>query len=104
MINRTVRLLALVLPAIAVVTIFVGIERYGSADNLQRRIAAEFVALRPHPQFVPTPLSTEAPLADLRLVWDDTEALPPIATSMPDVWKPELSSPAPNAAPRRRPT
>ena len=97
MINRTVRLLALVLPAIAVVTIFVGVERYGSADNLQRRIAAEFVALRPHPQFVPTPLSTEAPLADLRLVWDDTEALPPIATSMPDIWKPELSSPAPNA-------
>jgi hypothetical protein len=94
MINKTVRLLALVLPAIAVVTIFVGIERYGSADNLQRRIAAEFVALRPHPEFVPTPLSTEAPWADVRLVWDDIEALPPIATSMPDVWKPAPLAPA----------
>jgi hypothetical protein len=98
MTNRSVRLLAFVLPAIAVVTIFVGIERYGSADNLQRRIAAEFVALCPHPEFVPTPLSTEAPLADLRLVWDDTEALRPIATSMPDIWRPELLSPVPKVS------
>ena len=29
-------------------------------------------------------------MADLRLVWDDTEALPPIATSMPDIWRPAL--------------
>ena len=98
MINKPVRLLALFLPAIAVVTIFVGIERYGSADNLQRRIAAEFVALRPHPEFVPTPLFTEAPFADLGLGWDDTEALPPIATSMPDIWKPALLSPVPNVS------
>jgi len=95
MINRSLRLLAVILPAVAVVTIFVGIERYGSADNLQRRIAAEFVALRPHPEFVPTPLSTEAPLADLRLVWDETEALPPIATSMPDIRMLALVSPMP---------
>ena len=96
--NKPLRFLTVLLLALALITVAAGIERYGSADNLQRRIAAEFVALRPHPQFVPTPLSTEAPLADLRLVWDDTEALPPIATSMPDIWKPELSSPVPNVS------
>src|SRR5512137_824417 len=95
MINRSLRLLAVILPAVAVVVIFVGVERYGSAENLQRRIAAEFVALRPHPEFVPTPLSTDAPLAGLRLVWDETEALPPLATSMPDIRKLALLSPTP---------
>jgi len=95
MINRSLRLLAVILPAVAVVTLFVGIERYGSADNLQRRIAAEFVALRPHPEFVPTPLATEAPLADLRIVWDETETLPPIVTSMPDIRMQALVSPTP---------
>ena len=96
--NKPLRFLAALLLALALITVAAGVERYGSADNLQRRIAAEFVALRPHPQFVPTPLSTEAPLADLRLVWDDTEALPPIATSMPDIWRPESSSPVPNVS------
>ena len=96
--SKPLRLLTVLLLALALITVAAGIERYGSADNLQRRIAAEFVALRPHPEFVPTPLSTEAPFADLGLGWDETEALPPIATSMPDIWRPALLSPVPNVS------
>ena len=59
--SKPLRFLTVLLLALALITVAAGIERYGSADNLQRRIAAEFVALRPHPQFVPTPLSTRPP-------------------------------------------
>ena len=91
MIGRSLRLLAAILPAVAVLTILVGIERYGSADNLQRRIAAEFVALKPHPEFVPTPLPfEEASLAIHALTFSETTP-PPIETQMPDLG---LSRPA----------
>jgi tetratricopeptide (TPR) repeat protein len=75
-----------------------GIERYGSADNFQRRIAAEFVVLRPHPQFVPTPLSTDAPLTEVGMALGDTEALPPIATVLPDVILPVHPESAPRVS------
>ena len=93
MIIRSLRLLAVILPVVAVVTIFVGIERYGSADNLQRRIAAEFVALRPHPEFVPTPLPfEEASLTIHPLTFSQTTPLP-VDTQMPDLGltRPELT-------------
>ncbi len=103
--HRSLRYPAALLLIIALAAIAVGIGRYGSADNLRRRVEAELVARLPHPEFVPTPL----PFDDTVLVpraRATTQALRlPIETSMPDIGKierpPGTPSPAmlPAAAP-----
>ncbi|MDQ1301698.1 MAG: hypothetical protein QG637_1620, partial [Chloroflexota bacterium] len=56
-----------------------------SADNLRRRVEAEVVARRPHPEFVPTPLPYDDTAAVTRPTPAREAALRPIATAMPDV-------------------
>jgi len=79
------RVLMVLLPAVLSTVLLLGSGCLDNADNLRRRIAAEIVARRPHPAFVPTPL----PYDDAALVTRPTPAraaaLRPIVTAMPDV-------------------
>ena len=67
-----------------IVVVIIGSVRYGGPDGLVRRISAEVAELRPHPQFVPTPLPTPTDWV--------TNTLPAEITTEP-------TTPKPNAPP-----
>ena len=54
--SRQFRILAVLIPVLAILAAIFGIQRYGSLDGLWRRANAEVVARLPHPVLVPTPL------------------------------------------------
>ena len=75
-----------------IVVVVIGSIRYGGPEGLVRRISAEVAVLRPHPQFVPTPLPTPADWV--------TNTLPAGITTEPTTPKPtEAIATSPTATP-----
>jgi tetratricopeptide (TPR) repeat protein len=79
------RVLAVLFLAALILVLLLSDAYLDNAKNLWRRVQAEIVARRPHPEFVPTPL----PYDDAALVTRPTPpraaALRPLVTAMPDV-------------------
>lgn len=93
------RVLMALFPVALIIVLLLGGGCLDSADNLRRRVEAEIVARRPHPEFVPTPL----PYDDAAVVTHPTPAraaaLRPIATAMPDVALPPQAAAIATTAP-----
>lgn len=86
-------LLSVILITVAMAVV-VGTVRYGGSENFMRRVRAEVMAHRPHPDFVPTPLATPKGDAAASLADSDTFLVNPTSDT----------APTPQAAEREEPT
>jgi len=91
------RILMALLPVVLITILLLG-GCLDSADNLRRRVEAEVVARRPHPEFIPTPLPYDAAAPAISPT-AARAALRPIVTAMPDVALPSQTAVVATAAP-----